>query len=458
MSLIASVSGIRGTIGGSQGNNLTPYDIMNFSLAYGLWIKSKHPSPKVVVGRDARISGEMVMNLVISSLQSIGVDIIDVGLSTTPTVEMEVIKSQSQGGIILTASHNPVHWNALKLLNSQGEFISAEDGQSIIDASKDLSKINFSDVHSLGQITKVTNSIEKHVEAILALDLIPVELIRSKKFHVIADCINSSGALALPALLEALHCSYELIHKDVNGNFAHNPEPLEHNLTDLIQKMKSGNAQIGIAVDPDVDRLVLVDEKGNFFGEEYTVVCAADYVLTKRKGNTVTNLSSSRALRDLTLAHGAQYFASAVGEVHVVKKMKEVKAVFGGEGNGGTILPDLHYGRDALIGIALILANMASKSKSLSELKKSYPKYEMSKDKIDLDPSLQYLELLEFIKKNYSDAQINTEDGLKLDLEEGWIHLRKSNTEPIIRIYSESDSELNAKKLADKLKELVLTF
>ncbi|NOT38794.1 MAG: phosphoglucosamine mutase [Saprospiraceae bacterium] len=457
MSLIASVSGIRGTIGGSQGENLTPFDILKFSLAYGQWVKSSHSSPSVVIGRDARISGELVSQLVISSLQSLGINIIDLELSTTPTVEMEVKRTHSAGGIILTASHNPAHWNALKLLNNKGEFISAEEGNKIIEFSKNL-QLNFSDIHNLGKVSKNHSAIEKHVEAILASPILPIELIRSKKFHIIADCINSTGALALPILLDALHCSYELINDTMNGNFAHNPEPLENHLTELINRMKGSKASLGVAVDPDVDRLVLVDENGQFYGEEYTLVCTADFVLSQKPGNTVSNLSSSRALRDLTHQKGGEYFSSAVGEVHVVQKMKEVNAVYGGEGNGGTILPDLHYGRDALIGIALVLANLASTGKTLSQLKSGYPKYEMSKDKIDLNPSLDYKALLEYIKANYSHAQLNTEDGLKIDLPEGWIHLRKSNTEPILRIYSESDSESNAKRLANQLKELVIKF
>ncbi len=457
MSLIASVSGIRGTIGGISGHNLTPIDIQKFTLAYGMWAKIQSKDPTIVIGRDARISGEMLSMQVISTLQSIGINIINLGLSTTPTVEMEVIRKKASGGIILTASHNPIHWNALKLLNSKGEFISAEDGQKIISLSENL-KIEFAEVHNLGKLIIEQEAIINHVKSIINLNIIPTALIRSKNFHLIADCINSTGTLAIPILCDALHCTYELINADNSGQFAHNPEPLESNLQDLICASKNSKAHIGIAVDPDVDRLVLVDEQGGFFGEEYTLVCTAEYVLNQTPGNTVSNLSSSRALRDLTHSKGGKYYASAVGEVHVVKMMKEVNAVYGGEGNGGTILPDLHYGRDALAGIALVLANLATQNKTLSQLKLNYPKYEMSKDKIDLDPKLDYQELLKYIQLNYMNAEFNAIDGLKIDLDDGWIHLRKSNTEPIIRIYSESDTEMNAKKLTDKLKNLVFKF
>ncbi|MCC6815469.1 MAG: phosphoglucosamine mutase [Saprospiraceae bacterium] len=457
MSLIVSVSGIRGTIGGLPSTNLTPTDILKYSVAYGLWLKTKNSNPTVVIGRDSRISGEMVSNLVIGSLQSLGIHIINCGLSTTPTIEMEVVRQKADGGIILTASHNPIHWNALKLLNHLGEFISEEDGKKIIEFSNN-SQIHFSDALNLGKISFVSDAIEKHIESILNLKIIPTQKIRSKKFHIIADCINSTGAMALPLLFDSLNCSYELINNKINGQFAHNPEPLESNLSELINNVKNRSAALGIAVDPDVDRLVLVDENGLFFGEEYTLVCTAEYMLNLKPGNTVSNLSSSRALRDLTISKGGRYFASAVGEVHVVHKMKEVNAIYGGEGNGGTILPDLHYGRDALVGIVLTLANLVTQDKSLSQLKANYPKYEMSKDKIELNPDLDYSELINYVKSHYSHGQLNTIDGLKIDLNEGWIHLRKSNTEPIIRIYSESDTEKNAKNLSNKLKELILKF
>ncbi|MEO6190261.1 MAG: phosphoglucosamine mutase [Saprospiraceae bacterium] len=456
MSLIVSVSGIRGTIGGQPSDNLTPNEILKFSLAYGLLLKTKNLKPTIVIGRDARISGQMVASFVIASLQSIGINVIDLGLSTTPTVEMAVINHQTDGGIIITASHNPVQWNALKLLNQLGEFISAEDGLKIVEFSKQLN-IEFSTAQDLGKLNILENSMEEHVKAILNLKLIPVDLIRAKKYHIVVDCINSTGALALPILLDALSCTYELINGNPNGLFAHNPEPLEIHLQDLI-KACGKNTNLGIAVDPDVDRLALVDNHGKFFGEEYSLVCVADYVLDHKLGNTVSNLSSTRALADLTNAKGAHYYACAVGEVHVVKKMKSVHAVIGGEGNGGIILPELHYGRDALVGIALILSNMATKNKSLSELKSQYPHYEMFKDKIDLNPNVDYQSLLNYLKDYYKNEILNLEDGLKIDMANGWLHLRKSNTEPIIRIYSEAQSYHTAQLLIEQIKTLVAKF
>ncbi|MDQ3142087.1 MAG: phosphoglucosamine mutase [Bacteroidota bacterium] len=456
MSLIVSISGIRGTIGGRPGENLTPVEIIKFSSAYGTLLKEKYINPKIALGRDGRISGEMVSNLVISTLQAIGVSIVDLGLSTTPTVEMFVIQNQLEGGIILTASHNPKEWNALKLLNDRGEFLSEEDGRRIVLFSEQ-SNISFAEIDVLGKIIKDPNAISKHIEAILALPIIPWSEIRRKKFHVIADCINSTGALALPILFEALDCSYELLNADIHGNFSHNPEPLPEHLEDLIYACGRG-VNLGIAVDPDVDRLALVDEKGNYFGEEYSLVAAADYILGQKQGNSVSNLSSSRALKDLTLLKGGQYYASPVGEVHVVKKMKEVNAVIGGEGNGGIILPQLHYGRDALVGVALILSHLTKSGKSLSELRAGYPTYEMCKDKIQLNSSINYLELINYLIEHYKIHQINIEDGLKIDFEHEWVHLRKSNTEPIIRIYSEATSFDKARNLVDHIKELITNF
>lgn len=456
MSLIVSVSGIRGTIGGISGNNLTPPDIIKFSLAYGQWINLTFKNPKIVLGRDARTSGKFVSNLVCSSLQSLGIDVIDLGLSTTPTVEVMVQHLKADGGIIITASHNPFDWNALKLLNHKGEFISAEDGEKIIEISN-LENIEFSLAQDLGDEISLDKSFDIHVEKIIKLPIIPVDLIRSKKYHIVVDCINSTGSLAIPILLDALGCSYELINGIPNGEFAHNPEPLEHHLRELIESVKN-MANLGIAVDPDVDRLALVDEFGTFYGEEYSLVCVADFILNHKTGNTVSNLSSSRALADLTRKKGGQYYASAVGEVHVVKKMKEVNAIIGGEGNGGIILPELHYGRDALVGIALILSNMASSGKTLHELKESYPKYSMHKDKIQINPNINYSELINYLSSLYQNDNINLEDGLKIDFENSWLHLRKSNTEPIIRIYSESTTESEAKLLVDKIKSQIIDF
>jgi len=450
MSLIVSVSGVRGTIGGVSGDNLTPPDIVKFSSAYSQWIKNQYPQPTVVIGRDARISGHLVSKLVSSCLQSMGVHVIDLDLSTTPTVEMAVVHLNAHGGIILTASHNPKQWNALKLLNQKGEFLSAADGEQLLNIIQQ-DQISYAPVDSLGQLRHYENAIQDHVTAILKLPFLPIQAIKSRSFHIVADCINSSGAIALPILFEALGCTYELINEIPDGNFNHNPEPLPEHLQDLLSACSNSSA-IGIAVDPDVDRLALVDEKGQYFGEEYTLVTVADYMLDLKAGNTVSNLSSSRALRDLTLMKGGQYFASAVGEAHVVQKMKEVHAIIGGEGNGGVILPDLHYGRDSLVGIALVLANCVTKNKTLSELKSGYPKYAMIKDKVQLKQDTLYNEVLQLLKSNYKNEELNTIDGLKIDFDQAWIHLRKSNTEPIIRIYCEAKSISEAEKLTNQLK------
>jgi phosphomannomutase len=456
VSLIASVSGIRGTIGGKSGINLSPVDLVKYSSAYARLLKQKSTRPKVVIGRDGRISGQMVSDLVSSTLQAMGIDIVQTGLSTTPTVEMAVTHHNADGGIILSASHNPKEWNALKLLNSKGEFISADEGNQILQWVIE-NQFEFNDIHNLGSIVEDSGSIRRHIDKILELPAVCVDLIRLKNYNVVADCINSTAALALPVLFDALQVRYKLLNKEINGDFAHNPEPLPENLEELIQATKN-SFDIGIAVDPDVDRLALVDEHGNYFGEEYTLVSVADYLLGIKSGNTVSNLSSSRALKDITLRHGGQYYASAVGEVHVVKKMKEVHSVIGGEGNGGIIYPDLHYGRDALVGIALILSNMASKNQSLSQLKKSYPQYVMHKDKIQLNEDLDFARLLQYLTDAYKLEKINLEDGIKIDFKNAWLHLRKSNTEPIVRIYSEATNLNEARSLCEQIKSKILQF
>ena len=451
LSLITSVSGIRGTIGGFPGDNLSPLDLLKFTAAYVRLLKLKSKRPKVVIGRDGRMSGEIVSQFVCASLQSLGVDIIQTGLSTTPTVEMAVPFHKADGGIILTASHNPKNWNALKLLNASGEFISAEEGIQLLQWSQDT-QVEYAPVENLGHVETDLFSIQRHVDSILNLPYIPVDAIRGKKFKIAADCINSTAALALPLLLDALSVEYVLLNKEINGDFAHDPEPLPQHLGELMKLIGSHQFDLGVAVDPDVDRLALVDENGTYFGEEYTLVCAADFMMQIKPGNAVSNLSSSRALRDLCKSKNLGYFASPVGEVHVVKKMKETNACIGGEGNGGIILPDLHYGRDSLVGIALILSNMCLQNKSLSQLRKSYPSYFMYKDKIKLDPDLKYPELLNYLQNEYQNEQINFEDGMKIDFDESWIHLRKSNTEPIIRIYTEAKTAAEAEQLALRIK------
>ncbi|MGB3131131.1 MAG: phosphoglucosamine mutase [Saprospiraceae bacterium] len=452
MSLIVSVSGIRGTIGGYEGKNLTPLDLVKFASAYSIWLKKYNTNPTIVIGRDGRLSGLMVSDLIVSTMIAMGVNVIDVGLSTTPSVEMQVILKNLDGGIILTASHNPREWNALKLLNNKGEFLSSEDGKEILSI-KEAENYNYSPIDNLGKVTIDSDSIREHINSILNLELVSVEKIRQRQFHIIADVINSTGAIALPMLFESLNCSYELINEELSGNFAHNPEPLEANLVELIEKSKS--ADLGIAVDPDVDRLALVDENGNYFGEEYTLVSVSDYVLSKNSGNTVSNLSSSRALKDLTESYFQNYYASAVGEAHVVKKMKEVNAVIGGEGNGGVIYPPLHYGRDSLVGIALLLSLMAESNLPLSKLKEKYSKYEMYKDKIQLDENINYNNIVDLLTKEYVDENIDLTDGMKIDFKDSWVQLRKSNTEPIIRIYSEAKSLEEAEKLVLDIKKII---
>lgn len=453
MTLIKSISGIRGTIGGKPGDALTPVDVVKFASAYGTWLITNNHGEKckVVIGRDARISGEMVNGLVISTLCSLGIDVIDTGLSTTPTVEMAVPFHQASGGIILTASHNPKQWNALKLLNSKGEFISAADGEELLRiASSD--EVVYADVNKLGQVTKDTQSIARHIEAILALPMVDRKAIAQKNFKIAIDCVNSTGGIAVPALLRALGVSEIIeLYCTPDGNFPHNPEPLPENLTEISKEVKKKNAHLGIVVDPDVDRLAIVCEDGEMFGEEYTLVSVADFVLKNKPGNTVSNLSSTRALRDVTEKHGGSYFASAVGEVNVVEMMKAKNAVIGGEGNGGVILPELHYGRDALAGIALFLTHLAKFGKSCSMLRASYPDYFISKNKIELTPEIDVDAILEGIKLQYSKQPINDVDGVKIEFDKEWVHLRKSNTEPIIRIYSESQSMTTANNLAEKI-------
>lgn len=456
MPLIKSVSGIRGTIGGKAGDNLTPVDIISFVSAYGNWISGQFPNPVIVVGRDGRISGEIVKSLVINTLQTMGIDVIDLDYSTTPSVEMYVIQSKSSGGIIITASHNPAEWNALKFLNHEGEFISAEAGEEIKQrAESGVSDVSYVTVDHLGKKTRAIDAIDQHIDAIIAHSLIDAEVIRGAGLHAVVDCINSTGNISIPPLLEQLGVTYSLLNDGNYGHFAHNPEPLPGHLTELCSSVIKEKANLGISVDPDVDRLALVSETGEFFGEEYTLVCAADYVLKHRKGNLVTNLSSSRALKDLATSKGVECYFAPVGEVHVVNEMKKRSAVLGGEGNGGVIDPQLHYGRDALIGIAFILMNMATTRRPLSQLRKSYPQYEMVKDKISFDPSKSAQSLIDKVAKHYSAASLDDRDGLKVDFPSSWVQLRKSNTEPILRIYAEASTQKEAKALVEEVKALL---
>ncbi len=455
MALIKSISGIRGTIGGAIGDNLTPLDIVKFTAAYGVWLKTqsgkKTGAKKVVIGRDGRISGELVKNIVSSTLCSLGIDVIDTDLSTTPTVEMAVLALKADGGIILTASHNPKEWNALKLLNNKGEFISGAEGEKIL-AIADSEAFDFVPVNKLGNITKNEDTLTDHIEKILAHPAVDVALITAANFSVVTDVVNSTGTLAVPQLLEKLGVkNVTVLHGELTGDFAHNPEPLPENLTDLSREVVKKKASLGIAVDPDVDRLCFVCEDGSMFGEEYTLVAVADYMLSIQKGNTVSNMSSTRALKDVTIKHGGEYFASAVGEVNVVNKMKEVKAVIGGEGNGGIIVPELHYGRDALIGIALFLTHLAKSKKSIRQLRNTYPDYFMSKNKITLNAGTDVKTVFAGIKDKYKNQPINTDDGLKIEFDTDWVHLRTSNTEPIIRIYAESNLEKTADNIATRL-------
>ncbi|MEJ0029784.1 MAG: phosphoglucosamine mutase [Bacteroidota bacterium] len=451
MTLIKSISGIRGTIGGSPGNSLTPVDIVRFASAFGTWVK-KRKGKKVIIGRDARLSGEMVSTLVANTLKGLGLDVIDVGLSTTPTVELAVTIEKAGGGIILTASHNPAQWNALKLLNEKGEFISAADGAEVLRLA-DKEEFEFAGIDKIGRHTFNTTYIRRHIELILRHRLVDVKAIKKAKFKIAVDAVNSTGGIAVPMLLKELGVKVTEIHCEPNGKFAHNPEPLPENITEISHLVKRSKLDLGIVVDPDVDRLAFVSDDGQPFGEEYTLVAIADYVLSRRKGNTVSNLSSTRALRDVTEKAGGKYTAAAVGEVNVVTAMKETKAVIGGEGNGGIIVPDFHYGRDALIGIALFLTHLAKSNKKASELRASYPAYFISKNKIELTPQINVDKVLEEVRAKYKDEEINTADGVKIDFEKTkeWVHLRKSNTEPIIRIYAESKSEQAASQLAQKI-------
>ena len=464
MALIKSISGIRGTIGGIPGKNLTPIDIAKFASAYGTWLKQSNVGVadlKVVVGRDGRISGQLVKDIVNASLISLGINVIDLDYSTTPTVEMAVQFTKANGGIIITASHNPKEWNALKLLNGDGEFINSEEGKIVLELAEKES-FEFVPVHLLGTITKDDTMLQQHIDAVLAHPLVDIEAIKKAKFKIVADVINSTGAIALPLLFNQLGVkTHHLIFDDNSGNFAHNPEPLPQHLVELSRATVSDKADLGIAVDPDVDRLCFVCEDGTMFGEEYTLVAVADYILSNKKGNAVSNMSSTRALQDVTEKHGGTYAASAVGEVNVVNKMKEINAVIGGEGNGGIIVPELHYGRDALIGIALFLTHLAKYGKKISQLRKTYPDYYMSKNKIALSPDTDVKQIFEKIKEKYKHQPINTEDGLKIDFDKDWVQLRTSNTEPIIRIYTESIMKKTADNIAEKfvkdIQELLVT-
>ena len=452
MTLIKSISGIRGTIGGQPGDNLTPIDAVKFAAAYGTWLKgySKKDKLTVVIGRDARLSGEMVQNLVVSTLVGLGIDVIDLGLSTTPTVEIAVPLEKADGGIILTASHNPKQWNALKLLNEKGEFLDAAQGAVILELAEKES-FTFAEVDDLGSITKNDAYIDIHIDEVLNLSLVDADTIRAAKFKVVVDGVNSTGGIAIPKLLRELGVEVVELYCDPTGHFPHNPEPLKEHLTDICELVVKEKADFGLVVDPDVDRLAFISNDGEMFGEEYTLVAVADYVLSKKKGATVSNLSSTRALRDVSAKYGVKYAASAVGEVNVVEKMKATKAIIGGEGNGGVIFPELHYGRDSLVGIALFLSLMAEKKQKLSMLRASYPSYFISKNRINLEPDMDVDLILKSIAVKYQNEEVSTIDGVKIDFEEGWVHLRKSNTEPIIRIYSESISMNTAEILAKKI-------
>ena len=456
MTLIKSISGIRGTIGGRTGDTLNPLDIVKFTSAYATFIRrsGKSQSNTIVVGRDARISGEMVKNVVCGTLMGIGYDVINIGLATTPTTELAVRMTQAAGGIIITASHNPRQWNALKLLNHEGEFLTKAEGNEVLDIAESEDFI-YADVDHLGHYSEDASFDQRHIESVLALKLVDREAIKKAHFKVAVDGINSVGGIILPKLLNELGVEYTLLNGEPTGDFAHNPEPLEKNLGGIMQEMSKGGYDLGIVVDPDVDRLAFICEDGTMFGEEYTLVSVADYVLSYTPGNTVSNLSSTRALRDVTEKHGGQYMASAVGEVNVTTKMKEVNAVIGGEGNGGVIYPESHYGRDALVGIALFLSSLAHKGCKVSELRKSYPNYFMAKNRIDLTPETDISAILDRIKEMYADEKVTDIDGVKIDFADKWVHLRASNTEPIIRVYSEAATMEEAESLGRKLMDVV---
>jgi phosphomannomutase len=459
VALIKSISGIRGTIGGRTATNLTPLDIVKFTAAYGSWLLQKNNNhPKVVIGRDGRVSGEMVQDLVVNTLIGLGIDVVDLGLSTTPTVELSVIWEKAAGGIIITASHNPKEWNALKLLNNLGEFINSEDGTIILEKAN-REDFTFATVDKLGIYASNNQYLQKHIDAVISYPLVDIDAIAKKKYKVVVDTINSTGALVVPQLLKALGVEEVIVlNGEVNGKFAHNPEPLTENLVELSAAVRKKRADFGIAVDPDVDRLCFVCEDGSMFGEEYTLVAVADYVLGKRPGNTVSNLSSTKALKEITLKHGGEYFPSAVGEVNVVTKMKEVNAVIGGEGNGGIIVPDLHYGRDALIGIGLFLSSLALHKNGIRSFRARYPDYFISKNKIELENGIDVRGIFEKIRKKYKKQPVNTEDGIKIEFDNDWVHLRPSNTEPIIRIYAESNFETTANNIALRLMQDIKEF
>jgi phosphomannomutase len=458
VALIKSISGIRGTIGGRPGDGLSPLDVVKFTAAYGTWLTQQSDNKKVVIGRDGRISGEMVKQLVVATLTGLGLDVVDLDLSTTPTVEIAVKMENAAGGIILTASHNPKEWNALKLLNSDGEFISGEEGALLLDIAEREDFV-FADVTKLGTYRKDDSYLQKHIDLVLNYPLVDVPAIKARNFKVVLDAVNSTGAIYIPALLKALGVEdVTVLFGEVNGKFSHNPEPLPENLSALSNEVNKSNADLGIAVDPDVDRLCFVCEDGSMFGEEYTLVAVADYILKTRPGNTVSNLSSTQALKDVTLKNGGEYHPSAVGEVNVVRKMKEVNAVIGGEGNGGIIVPDLHYGRDALIGIGLFLSHVAHTKKNLRALRNSYPDYFISKNKIELDKGVDVKDIFEKIKVKYKHQPLNTVDGLKIEFEKDWVHLRTSNTEPIIRIYAESQNETTADNIAKRIMQDISEF
>lgn len=456
MTLIKSISGIRGTIGGQAGDTLNPLDIVKFTSAYATFIRrsGQCESNKIVVGRDARISGSMVRQVVCGTLMGMGYDVIDIGLATTPTTELAVRMSGAEGGIIITASHNPRHWNALKLLNHEGEFLTAADGQAVLEIAE-REDFNYADVDHLGTYTLDDSYNQRHIDSVLTLPLVDVEAVKKAKFRVVVDAINSVGAIILPGLLQALGVEYTLLNGEPNGDFAHNPEPLEKNLSGIMTEMGKGGYDLGIVVDPDVDRLAFIQEDGKMFGEEYTLVSVADYVLSHTPGNTVSNLSSTRALRDVTQRHGGEYFAAAVGEVNVTTKMKAVGAIIGGEGNGGVIYPESHYGRDALVGIALFLSSLAQKGCKASELRATFPNYYIAKNRIDLTPSTDVDAILRKVKEMYGDEQVTDIDGVKIDFPDKWVHLRKSNTEPIIRVYSEAATMEEADALGKKLMQVV---
>lgn len=456
MALIKSISGIRGTIGGKPGEGLSPIDIVTFAAAYGAWLKGTHPtSNQIVLGRDARISGSMVSSLVANTLIGLGWNVLDIGLSTTPTVELVVPWTKSAGGIIITASHNPAQWNALKLLNDAGEFISDADGKAMLELAENLN-FTFVEVTDLGKITHDDSFLQQHIDHVLGLRWVDKSAIQAKKFKVLVDAVNSTGGIVVPQLLNALGVmDVDVIFGEPNGHFGHNPEPLPENLTEIIAKMKAGSYDLGIVVDPDVDRLCFISEDGSPFGEEYTLVAIADFILAKEKGNTVSNLSSTRALADVTQKYSGIYFAAAVGEVNVVTKMKAENAIIGGEGNGGVIFPESHYGRDALVGIGLFLTHLAYKNKTVSALRAEYPSYIMSKNKIELSADLNVDLILATVAEQFKDEHVNTIDGVKIDFADRWVHLRKSNTEPIIRIYSEAPTEAEANGLAQQIMQVI---